>query len=97
MFLHLGENVVVREDEVIGIFDIENTSVDKNTRIFLKKAQEQGRVINVSLEMPKSFCVCQNALTKEIKVYISQISPQTLLKRQKGGISQLLFMEEEVL
>lgn len=94
MFLHLGESVIVREEDVVGIFDIENTSVDKNTRIFLKKAQEQGQVINVSLEMPKSFCVCQNPRTHKIKVYISQISPQTLLKRQRGGLESLFSVEE---
>lgn len=96
MFLHLGENVVVREEDVVGIFDIENTSIDKDTRIFLKKAQENGEVVNVSLEMPKSFCVCQNPITKEKKVYISQISPQTLLKRQQSGFDAFLSKEKEL-
>lgn len=88
MFVHLGEDVVVREENIIGIFDIENTSVDKDTRVFLKNAEKNGQVINVSLEMPKSFCVCVEPLTKKTMVYISQISPKTLLKREKNGLEE---------
>ena len=29
MYLHLGQDVVVRSRDIIGIFDIENTSVSK--------------------------------------------------------------------
>ena len=31
MYLHLGEDTAVRADGIIGIFDIENTSVSKHT------------------------------------------------------------------
>ena len=42
-------------------------------------AEKNGRVINVSPELPKSFIVCEDH--KKITVYISQISPATLKKR----------------
>ena len=32
MYLHLGQDVVVRSRDIIGIFDIENTSVSKITK-----------------------------------------------------------------
>ena len=35
MFLHLGNNYLVNTKDIIGIFDIENTSVSANTRNFL--------------------------------------------------------------
>ena len=35
MFLHLGNNYLVNTKDVIGIFDIENTSVSANTKEFL--------------------------------------------------------------
>lgn len=79
MYLHLGEETVVRGKNIIGIFDIENTSVSKHTKDFLAVSEKNGNVFNVSYEMPKSFIVCNDG--KYEKVYISQISASTLKKR----------------
>lgn len=79
MYLHLGQDIVVKSDEIIGIFDLDNTTVKKTTRDYLKKAQKDGIVINVSDELPKSFVVCSN--DDRHVVYINQISPSTLYKR----------------
>lgn len=79
MYLFLGGDVSVREDSIIGIFDMDNTTVAASTRKFLSRAQKEGIVITVSYELPKSFCITSEE-NKE-KVYISQISPATLKKR----------------
>lgn len=80
MYLHLGQDTVIKTDEIIGIFDLENSTISKHTRDYLAKAEREGRVINVSMEMPKSFVLCSNK-HKKLTVYISQISSTTLLKR----------------
>ena len=82
MYLYLGEETVVPMREVVGVFDIDNTTVSKTTRDFLAQAEKEKRVVTVSQELPKSFVVC---FSKEngITVYISQISCSTLLKRSK--------------
>lgn len=79
MYLHLGEKTVIRTDDIIGIFDLDNTTISKKTRDFLKKAQNENRVINVSFELPKSFIVCKDK--KDQLIYISQLSSQTLFRR----------------
>ena len=79
MYLFLGGDVSGREDSIIGIFDMDNTTVAASTRKFLSCAQKEGSVITVSYELPKSFCITSEG-NKE-KVYISQISPATLKKR----------------
>jgi len=79
MYLHLGQNVVVPESDVIGIFDLDNTTSSHITRKFLSDAERAGSVINVSDELPRSFVVSGN--DKEITVHLSQLSPQTLNKR----------------
>lgn len=79
MYLHLGQDTVVSFDEIIGIFDLDNTTVSKITRDYLTKAEKSGRVINVSTELPKSFVLCRER--DGDKIYISQISSTTLLKR----------------
>ena len=83
MYLHLGEKTVIRTDNILGIFDLDNTSVSKHTRNFLAESTKQGRVINVSYELPKSYIICKEK--EDWKVYISQISSNTLLKRKQQG------------
>lgn len=80
MYLHLGQDTVVRLQDIVGIFDMENATISKNTRRFLADAEKGGRVFNVTMELPKSFVVCMDADGAET-VYISQISSSTLLKR----------------
>ncbi len=80
MYLHLGQNTVITHDEILGIFDLDNTTVSKKTRDYLALAEKNGRVKVVSYELPKSFIVCSDK-NGEITVYLSQISSVTLLKR----------------
>lgn len=81
MYLHLGEETVVKGKNIIGIFDIENTSISKHTKDFLARSEKNGRIFNVSYEMPKSFIVCRENRENSDTVYISQISAATLKKR----------------
>ena len=79
MYIHLGGDYVVSQEKIIGIFDLENTTVSKNTREFLSFSEKRKEVINVSYELPKSFILTSE--NNKAKVYISQISPSTLSKR----------------
>ena len=81
MFLHLGENTVITTNEIIGIFDMDNTTVSKITRDYLSSMQKNKRIVDVSFDLPKSFILCKNKETGEDTVYISPISTRTLLKR----------------
>lgn len=80
MYLHLGQSTVINLNEIIGIFDLDNTTVSKKTRDFLSLSEKEGRVNVVSQELPKSFIVCSSEEEKN-SVYLSQISTTTLLKR----------------
>ena len=79
MYLHLGNDVIVKISDIVGIFDIENTTTGKNTGHLLDRAQKEGRVVNVTYEMPKSFVICMQ--DGEEKVYVCQMSAATLSKR----------------
>lgn len=80
MYLHLGQDTVIKVDEIVGIFDMETSTISKYTRNYLADAQKADRVVNVSMEMPKSFVLCCDR-NKKVTVYITQISSATLLKR----------------
>ena len=79
MYLHLGQDIVVPSRNIVGVFDIENTSISKITKDFLAAQEKLHQVINVCTDLPKSFVVCKEN-GKNI-VYISQISCATLKKR----------------
>ncbi|WRS26763.1 extracellular matrix/biofilm biosynthesis regulator RemA family protein [Oscillospiraceae bacterium MB08-C2-2] len=80
MYLYLGQDTVVQTKDIISILDLDNTSISRITRAYLKQAQQSGQVIEVSQELPKSFVVCGHK-KKGYQVYLSQISPSTLRKR----------------
>ena len=81
MYLHLGQDIVVRNADIIGVFDMDNTTISPHTRDFLRRAETDGRVTYVSMELPKSFTVCAPKKGGADQVYISQIAPSTLRKR----------------
>ena len=81
MYLHLGGDKVVKTKDIIGIFDMDTSTVSKNTRDYLNEAEKAGEVVTVSYDLPKSFIVVNSKKSKEKKIYISQISSQTLNKR----------------
>ncbi len=80
MYLHLGQEVVVRQRDIIGVFDIENTTVSGNTRQFLSHAEKKKQVDYVTYDLPKSFTVCCEPKGRQ-RVIVSPIAPRTLKKR----------------
>ena len=83
MYLHLGEDTIVKTKDIFGIFDLDTTTVMKASRTFINKAEKEKRTVTVSFELPKSFVVCKGKEEKENTVYISQISSTTLENRSK--------------
>lgn len=84
MFLHLGNDYIVFKKDIIAVFDFETTTVSKITREFLKVSEEEGFIVNVSDDIPKSFIITETG--GQSKIFISNIASSTLLKRLEGGI-----------
>ena len=81
MYLHIGIDRVIDTEDILGIFDLDNTTVQKSSKEFLAQAEKSGEVENVCTDLPKSFVVCCKNGRK--KVYITQIASSTILKRMK--------------
>lgn len=60
MYLHIGQNEILPDRRVIGIFDLDKCSYGKRTREYLAAAEKEGVVLDVSGEIPKSFVVCDH-------------------------------------
>ena len=83
MLLHLGQDTVVNTKDIIAICDMDTSTVSQKTRDFLKMSEKNGQVVNVSMELPKSFVIAEK--DGEKTVYISQLSSSTLIKRLEGN------------
>lgn len=79
MFLHIGGDVVIPVRNIIAILDIETTTISKDTREFLRIAEEEGFIETISQELPKSYIITENE--KKSRIYLSPISSVTLQKR----------------
>ena len=80
MYLNIGGDMAVRDTAIIGIFDLDNTSVSKRTQEFLAAAEKEGQVVPCD-DLPKSF-----VLTTEYgmnRLYLTSLNPSTLEKRMK--------------
>ena len=82
MYLHLGNDAVVRKCDIVAIFDMDNTTISKQSRKFLTDAQHSGTVIDITDDLPKSYIITEH--NKKVSVYISSVSSKTLQKRWKS-------------
>ena len=80
MYLNIGNDQMIPERRVIGVFDLEITSQSRVTAGFLKRAEEDGVVLDACADIPKSFLVCDHPYHKQI-VYLSQLNSRTLYGR----------------
>ena len=82
MYLHIGNNVMLPEKHIIGVFDLEITSQSKRTSEFLRQAEEESLVIDACEDIPKTFLVCDQPYHPQ-HVYLSELSSATLQRRME--------------
>lgn len=78
-YLHLGGDTIVPTEDIIGIFDLDNTTASLHTRAFLKRAQRENAVVEATEDIPRSVVLCSKQ--GEEKVYLSLLSTAALLRR----------------
>lgn len=77
-YVYLGGDAVRNEDDIVGVFDLDNTSWSHLTRDFLARAERKGSVESAAEDIPRSFVLCAKG---EKTVILTQPSPATLAKR----------------
>ena len=84
MFLHLGNDVYISEKDIVAICNLDTASVSKYTKLYLEKCEKQGAVETVCMDIPKTFVVVRK--NNKDKIFLTNISSTTLLKRTKSGL-----------
>ena len=97
MYLRIGQRDAVALRDVVGIFDMDNATASHITRRTLAACEKEGKVIAAGNDLPRSFIICAARekpgakrrrgadKNRNTKIFISQVSPQTLLRRAETG------------
>lgn len=94
MYLHIGNQVNIRQRDIVGIFDADRTTTSWITRKYLSEAQKKELVSSANYEIPKSFVLYRDRGDGKYKIYFSQLSTSALLGRlnslgeESGGASK---------
>ena len=84
MYIHLGRDYVLNDRDIIGIFDLETTTISPRGREFLNYAQKNGAVVSLSDELPQSYVLADGAVVDT--VYLSELSSAVLRRRAEKMI-----------
>ena len=84
IYLNVGAGKSLREKDIIGIFDMDTSTVSPITRKLLSEADRARLTESPSYEIPKSF-ILYRAESGEMKVCFSQFSSASLLGRTEKG------------
>ena len=75
MYLHIGENKVVRKKDILAIFDMDSSTVSSVTKKYLSNAQKEGRVKSLGFDLPRTFIIM-----KDNTVYLSSLRYERIVE-----------------
>ncbi len=78
--IHLGKSLAIYKDDIIGIFDMDKTTISQITKNYLNSCQTSGILKEVFNCIPYSFIVVKSK--NKNNVYLSQIAATTLRNRK---------------
>ena len=80
MYLHIGKGKTLKGKDIIGIFDLDTSTVSEKTKEFLNKKEKERLTEYADFDLPRSFILCKNK-DKGYKVVFSRISTVGLKDR----------------
>jgi len=83
MFVHIGNGKSVPKKNIIGIFDLDSSTVTKQGKDFINRKEKEGLVEYDDEDLPRSFVLCKEG--DKYKVKLSRISAQGLKMRAEEG------------
>ena len=83
MYLHVGNKKSVKDEKIIGIFDLDTATVSNISKDFINRKQRLGLVEYDNADLPRSFVLYVE--DGESKVKLSRISTVGLKLRADEG------------
>lgn len=86
MFLHIGNGKSVLKKNIIGIFDLDTSTVSKTGKDFINKMEKEGLLEYEDFDLPRSFVLVEE--DNKYKVRLSRISTAGLKARAEEKINE---------
>ena len=85
MYINVGKDLVIKEEDIIGIFNLDYIGNTKEYRKFKSNLEEQKLLQIITPNLGKTFILTENQ--GKSKAYITNIGAGTIGKRKKdlGG------------
>ena len=83
MYLHIGNGITVKKKDIIGIFDLDSSTVSHITKGYINKNQKEGNISYEDMDLPRTFVLVEEEKEK-YKIKLSRISSQGLKIRAES-------------
>jgi hypothetical protein len=98
MYLHIGNGVSIKDESIIGIFDLDTATVSKITKKFINEKQKQGEVEYTDYDLPRSFIVCGDRTESVVKLSrISSVGLKQRLEESEAALNMPALAKERKL
>lgn len=87
MYLHIGKGESVREDRIIGIFDLDTATVSSITKNFIATEEKKKKVEYADTDLPRSFLLYEDR-EKKARIKLSRISTFSLVSRSENNSTE---------
>ena len=86
MYLHIGNGVTVRKKDIIGIFDLDSSTVSAVTKKYINKNEREGNILYGDSDLPRTFILHEKKTGEKTvyKINLSRISSQGLKIRAES-------------
>ena len=83
MICHVGAGTLIKDGDVVGIFDLDGKVTTATTAAFLREAEKKGRTALASSDIPRAFVLISGE--KKEEVIFTRLSTAAVAKRIEAG------------
>ena len=88
MYFHIGNGKSVRDKDIIGIFDLDTSTISKITKKYISEKEKNSLIEYGDYDLPRAFIVTKSR--KKEKIILTRISSVGLKQRIDGDPGLIL-------
>ncbi len=85
MICHVGAGTLIRDGDVVGIFDLDGEVTTAMTAEFLRAAEKKKRTVSASADIPRAFVLAADG--EKENVILTRLSTPAVAKRIGEGVA----------
>ena len=63
IYLHIGNGESIKTENIIGIFDLDTSTVSKTTKKYISEKEKEGKVEYADFDLPRSFILYEDEVS----------------------------------